>query len=36
MKELTTDSDATGKRLDQWLAAALGPDLSRSRVQSLI
>nr|WP_249126808.1 RluA family pseudouridine synthase [Brucella oryzae] len=36
VKELTTDSDATGKRLDQWLAAALGPELSRSRVQSLI
>ncbi|MFC4626267.1 RluA family pseudouridine synthase [Daeguia caeni] len=36
LKELITDSEAAGKRLDQWLAAALGPELSRSRVQSLI
>lgn len=36
LKELIADSDAAGKRLDQWLAAALGPELSRSRVQSLI
>lgn len=36
MKELIATPDATGKRLDQWLAAALGPELSRSRVQALI
>lgn len=36
MKELITDPDAAGRRLDQWLAEALGPELSRSRVQSLI
>lgn len=36
MKEIIADTDATGKRLDQWLAARLSPDLSRSRVQSLI
>jgi len=36
LKELIADLDAAGKRLDQWLAAALGPELSRSRVQSLI
>ncbi|WP_309082591.1 RluA family pseudouridine synthase [Chelativorans sp.] len=35
-KELLADQDAEGKRLDQWLAAALAPDLSRSRVQTLI
>lgn len=29
-------ADAAGQRLDQWLAAALGPDVSRSRVQALI
>ncbi|TIV05771.1 MAG: RNA pseudouridine synthase, partial [Mesorhizobium sp.] len=28
--------DAAGQRLDQWLAARLGPELSRSRVQALI
>lgn len=28
--------EATGKRLDQWIAACLAPDLSRNRVQSLI
>ncbi|MGF7006684.1 RluA family pseudouridine synthase [Aminobacter sp. BE322] len=33
---LTADSDAAGQRLDQWLAARLAPDLSRSRVQALI
>jgi 23S rRNA pseudouridine1911/1915/1917 synthase len=33
---LTADAQAAGQRLDQWLAAALGPDLSRSRVQALI
>ncbi|MGU3400342.1 RluA family pseudouridine synthase [Brucellaceae bacterium D45D] len=36
LKELIAAPDAAGKRLDQWLAAALGPELSRSRVQSLI
>ncbi|WP_420961273.1 RluA family pseudouridine synthase [Brucella sp. IR073] len=36
MKELIADADAAGKRLDQWLAGELGPDLSRSRIQSLI
>lgn len=33
---LTVPAEAAGQRLDQWLAAALGPDLSRSRVQALI
>ena len=33
---LTADEAAAGQRLDQWLAAALGPDVSRSRVQALI
>ena len=36
MKELRTDESAAGKRLDQWLASELGPDLSRSRIQALI
>lgn len=36
LKELIADADAAGKRLDQWLAAQLTPDLSRSRIQSLI
>ncbi len=36
LKELTADEAAAGKRLDQWLAAELGPDLSRSRIQALI
>ena len=36
LKELTVDNAAAGARLDQWLAASLGPDLSRSRVQALI
>ena len=36
MKELLADESAAGKRLDQWLAAKLGPDLSRSRIQALI
>lgn len=34
--ELEADADAIGQRLDQWLAARLGPELSRSRVQTLI
>ncbi|RVB95359.1 RNA pseudouridine synthase, partial [Mesorhizobium sp. M7A.F.Ca.AU.002.06.1.1] len=33
---LVADADAAGQRLDQWLAARLGPDMSRSRVQMLI
>jgi 23S rRNA pseudouridine1911/1915/1917 synthase len=36
MKELVADEAASGRRLDQWLAAQLGPDLSRSRIQGLI
>lgn len=36
MKELTVDAGAAGARLDQWLAAQLAPDLSRSRIQGLI
>ncbi|TXR49352.1 RluA family pseudouridine synthase [Phyllobacterium endophyticum] len=36
MKELITDTDSTGKRLDAWLSARLAPDLSRNRIQSLI
>ena len=36
LKELRTDAAAAGARLDQWLAAALAPALSRSRVQALI
>jgi 23S rRNA pseudouridine1911/1915/1917 synthase len=35
-KELHAGEEAAGKRLDQWLAALLAPDLSRSRVQALI
>ena len=33
---LVAGADAAGQRLDQWLAASLGPDMSRSRVQMLI
>ena len=36
MKELITDSEAAGKRLDAWLSARLAPELSRNRIQSLI
>ena len=36
LKELVADAAAGGARLDQWLAARLAPDLSRSRVQALI
>ncbi len=36
LKELRTDAAAAGMRLDQWLAASLAPELSRSRVQALI
>jgi 23S rRNA pseudouridine1911/1915/1917 synthase len=34
--DLAADGPAAGRRLDQWLAARLGPDLSRSRIQALI
>lgn len=36
MKEFSASADAAGTRLDQWLAATLGPDFSRNRVQMLI
>lgn len=36
LKELWTGADAAGMRLDQWLAAALGDEFSRNRVQALI
>jgi 23S rRNA pseudouridine1911/1915/1917 synthase len=36
LKVLRAGPDDAGLRLDQWLAAALGPDMSRSRVQALI
>jgi 23S rRNA pseudouridine1911/1915/1917 synthase len=36
LKVLAADDTARGMRLDQWLAAALAPDHSRSRVQALI
>lgn len=36
MKDLDVPADAAGRRLDQWLAEALAPELSRSRLQSLI
>ncbi|MEI5678679.1 MULTISPECIES: RluA family pseudouridine synthase [unclassified Mesorhizobium] len=36
LKELSADAAAAGTRLDQWLSAALGPDFSRNRVQTLI
>lgn len=35
-KALQAGDDAAGQRLDQFLAAALAPDLSRSRIQTLI
>ncbi|MDQ6432754.1 RluA family pseudouridine synthase [Mesorhizobium sp. LHD-90] len=35
-KGLAAGPDAAGQRLDQWLAAALGGDFSRSRLQALI
>ncbi len=34
--KVAAGDEATGQRLDQWLAAALGADFSRSRVQQLI
>ncbi|WP_173933606.1 RluA family pseudouridine synthase [Chelativorans sp. Marseille-P2723] len=36
LKEVEADESAAGKRLDQWLTEALGPELSRNRVQALI
>ncbi|MCT8997974.1 RluA family pseudouridine synthase [Chelativorans intermedius] len=36
LKELTVEAAAAGRRLDQWLAEALAPGLSRSRVQALV
>ena len=36
LKVRETGPDAAGQRLDQWLAAALGADYSRNRVQALI
>jgi 23S rRNA pseudouridine1911/1915/1917 synthase len=36
LKELITDKEASGKRLDAWLSSQLAPDLSRNRVQALI
>ncbi|WP_157016501.1 RluA family pseudouridine synthase [Mesorhizobium xinjiangense] len=35
-KALVTPPEAAGQRLDQWLAAALEGELSRSRIQALI
>ncbi|MGN6466414.1 MAG: RluA family pseudouridine synthase [Rhizobiaceae bacterium] len=35
-KVLQVESDAGGMRLDQWLAKATAPELSRSRIQALI
>ncbi len=36
LKAFRVDADCAGLRLDQWLAARTGPDLSRNRVQALI
>ncbi|WP_149759438.1 RluA family pseudouridine synthase [Neomesorhizobium albiziae] len=36
LKVLEAGADAAGRRLDQWLATALGGDFSRNRVQALI
>jgi 23S rRNA pseudouridine1911/1915/1917 synthase len=35
-KVLEVEEDAAGTRLDQWLAKRLAPELSRSRIQTLI
>jgi 23S rRNA pseudouridine1911/1915/1917 synthase len=35
-KALTVFEDGAGKRIDQWLAEQLAPDLSRSRIKALI
>ena len=36
LQELAADEQAQGERIDQWLAAQLQPDLSRSRIQALM
>jgi 23S rRNA pseudouridine1911/1915/1917 synthase len=36
LKVLTVGPEAAGRRLDQWLAEQLAPDLSRSRIKGLI
>lgn len=36
LKELVAGESAAGRRMDQWLAEQLTPDLSRSRIQALI
>lgn len=36
MKQFITDDEATGQRLDQWLAKVCQDELSRSRLQALI
>jgi 23S rRNA pseudouridine1911/1915/1917 synthase len=36
LKDLRAEADAAGMRLDQWLAARVGADFSRSRLQALI
>ena len=36
LKELSVEPAAAGARIDQWLAAQLAPELSRSRIQGLI
>lgn len=35
-RRLVAGEDAVGQRLDQWLASALAPEFSRSRIQALI
>ncbi|MCC0031557.1 MAG: RluA family pseudouridine synthase [Brucellaceae bacterium] len=35
-KELTAGDGAAGRRIDQWLAGELAPDLSRARIQGLM
>ncbi len=36
LKELAVPAEAAGQRLDQWLAAALAPAMSRNRIQALV
>src|SRR5690606_23116114 len=36
LKEFVASDDAAGERMDQWLASQLAPELSRSRIQSLM
>ena len=36
LKEFVVGEDGVGSRLDQWLAAAVGDELSRNRLQALI